>query len=442
MKPLLPWLIAATCSFWAFSCAPGPQKEASLPQPDPRNGGISLPEGFGAVVFADTLGAGRHLAVAPNGDVYAHLMNDRKGYALVALRDTNGDGRADLRQGFGTEAGTGIEIRGNYLYFSNQTRVMRYAMAPGQLLPQTDKTDTIARLVPGDGHMEKPFAFDNQGNMYVNVGSYSNCCEQTLRTAQSPGDDPCRELETRAGIWKFSAEALNQDQTPEKRYASGIRNAVAISWNPFTQKLYAVQHGRDDLHRFWEAKFTPEQNVEWPAEEFFEVNEGDFMGWPYCFYNPEKKVKVLNPEYGGDGQSVERCADAKLPLVGFPGHWGPNDLLFYQGSMFPERYKEGAFIAFHGSWNRLGQNQAGFLVAFVPMKNGKVTGEYEIFADGFVGAQPVTSPGDALYRPCGLAEGPDGSLYILDSMEGRLWRVFHYPAGTSAPGEAKQAMNH
>ena len=134
---------------------------------------------------------------------------------------------------------------------------------------------------------------------------------------------------------------------------------------------------------------------------------------------------MLNPEYGGDGTITERCESAKLPLVGFPGHWGPNDLLVYQGDQFPEKYKHGAFIAFHGSWNRLGHNQAGYNVVFVPMADGKVTGDYEVFADGFIGQEEIKAPGAAQYRPCGLAEGPDGSLYIVDSMKGRVWRIVY-----------------
>jgi len=97
--------------------------------------------------------------------------------------------------------------------------------------------------------------------------------------------------------------------------------------------------------------------------------------------------------------------------------------------MFPERYKGGAFIAFHGSWNRLNDDQAGFNVIFVPMKNGVPTGDWEVFADGFVGDKPVQNPGDAKFRPCGLAEGPDGSLYIVDSQIGRIWRIVYYKDG-------------
>jgi mono/diheme cytochrome c family protein len=194
-------------------------------------------------------------------------------------------------------------------------------------------------------------------------------------------------------------------------------------------KLYALQHGRDDLHRFWPELFTEQQNVDLPAEEFLMVEEGDDFGWPYCYWDPFKNQKLLNPEYGGDGSITERCEGIKEPLVGFPAHWAPNDLLFYQGDMFPERYKHGAFIAWHGSWNRLGHDQAGFNVVFVPMENGKPSGNWEIFADGFKGPQPIESSGEARYRPCGLAEGPDGSLYVVDSQVGRVWRIMYYPEG-------------
>jgi mono/diheme cytochrome c family protein len=100
--------------------------------------------------------------------------------------------------------------------------------------------------------------------------------------------------------------------------------------------------------------------------------------------------------------------------------------LIYKGDLFPEKYKHGAFIAFHGSWNRLGQAQQGFKVMFVPMKDGKPSGDYEVFADGFIGQPQITNPGNAFFRPVGLAEGPDGSLYISDSQHGRIWRILYY----------------
>ena len=423
-------LFAASMAMFMNACQPS--TEESAPAPDyavaPDDDQLTLPDQFDAVVVVDSLGRGRHIVVRDNGDIFVHLSNRTEdGKAIVALRDTTGDGVADVRANYGDYNGTGIELHKNHLYFASKNRIYRAAFNGDALLP-SNTIDTIAKLEGGQGgHSEKTFTFDEGGNMYVNVGSLSNACQEEIRTKGSQGIMPCVELETRGGIWKFDDETPNQEQTLEMRYATGIRNAVAITWDPISGHLYAAQHGRDDLHRFWPDLFTEDQNVEMPAEEFMLVNEGDDFGWPYCYYDPFQNQKFLNPEYGGDGEIVDRCADAKAPLVGFPGHWGPNDLLIYQGDQFPEKYKGGAFIAFHGSWNRLGHAQDGFRVVFVPMKDGQVTGDYEVFADAFIGAEEINSPGEAKYRPCGLAEGPDGSLYICDSMKGRIWRIVYNP---------------
>jgi len=184
-----------------------------------------------------------------------------------------------------------------------------------------------------------------------------------------------------------------------------------------------VQHGRDQLHEFWPELYTENDGVNLPAEEFFLIKEGMDFGWPYCYYDQDKKKKILAPEYGGNADSAGRCKGKQDPIMAFPGHIAPNCLRFYTGSMFPEKYRNGAFIAFHGSWNRAPQEQLGFFVAFVPFKDSYPSGPYEIFADGFKGPDKVMSPDDALHRPMGLAIGPDGSLYITDSKDGKLWRI-------------------
>ena len=130
---------------------------------------------------------------------------------------------------------------------------------------------------------------------------------------------------------------------------------------------------------------------------------------------------MLAPEYGGDGKQVGRCKDKQEPLVAFPGHWAPDGLTFYAGTQFPERYRGGAFVAFHGSWNRAPLPQAGYRVAFVPFKNGKPVGGYETFADGFWKEDPAGPK----HRPVGVAVGPDGSLYITDDAAGTIWRVMY-----------------
>jgi mono/diheme cytochrome c family protein len=134
---------------------------------------------------------------------------------------------------------------------------------------------------------------------------------------------------------------------------------------------------------------------------------------------------MLNPEYGGDGKKTGNTTKYTKPIMAFQAHWAPNDLMFYTGNQFPERYKNGAFIAFHGSTNRSPYPQAGFFVCFVPFKNGVPTGQWEIFADGFTGHNTVVSVSDALYRPMGVSMGPDGSLYVSETEKGRVWRIFY-----------------
>lgn len=391
----------------------------------PDNDSLVLPAGFSALVVVDSLGRGRRVAVRENGDVFVHLANaDSDGNSIKVLRDTTGNGQADVVKAFAPHQGTGLKLQGDHVYFATKSKVMR--MALGNEMVPTGPVDTIVHLEGSEGgHSEKTFDLDDSGNLYVNVGSLSNACMLEMRTKLSPGDDPCVELEKRAGIWKFSADQLEQKQELKDRYATGIRNAVALHWNHFSNSLYCLSHGRDDLHRFWPEKFEAGENVELPSEEFFHIEEGDDFGWPYCYHNPLDNQKYLNPEYGGDGKTVDRCAETKMPLVGFPAHYAPNDLLFYSGKQFPEKYKEGAFIAFHGSWNRLGVSQDGFNVVFQPMKDGKPNGDWEVFADNFGGADFIRAPGDAKYRPCGLTEGPDGSLYVVDSRKGRVWRILH-----------------
>lgn len=400
---------------------------ARRPPCDPDNGGITLPEGFCATVFADGVGRPRHIVVAPSGDVFVALAGGRgQRGGVLALRDTNGDGKADVQEQFGDNGGNGIALRGEYLYFAPNDAVLRYRLPAGQL-KASGRPDTIVAGLPADrNHAAKTIVVDNAGNLFVNIGSPSNACQVQDRQPGSPGMDPCPELETRAGIWKFSANRLRQKQSDGQRYATGIRNAVALTIHPVNGGLYGVQHGRDQLYANWSNLFTAEQSAEKPSEELIRIQEGDDFGWPYCYHDPELRRKVLAPEYGGDGRTVGRCASAKEPLLAFPAHWAPNAILFYTGRQFPERYRNGAFIAFHGSWNRAPLPQAGYKVVFVPFNGDRPAGGYETFADGFAGEN--VQPGTARHRPTGLAQGPDGALYITDDAGGRIWRVVY--AGT------------
>jgi glucose/arabinose dehydrogenase len=393
------------------------------------NAGLTLPDGFSAVIFADNLGSGRHIIARDNGDIYMALrsLHDDKG--IVALRDTDNDGIADSTVYFWKTLTTGIDINNNFLYFSNFTEVYRVLLFPGQLVPVEEPVLIAGGFPEQNQHQDKTFALDGSGNLYVNVGAPSNACTVPDRTPGTPGLDPCPQLERHAGIWRFRADVPGQDQVADGyRYASGIRNSIAIAWNFENNKLYVVQHGRDQLFQLFPDLYSEQEGAELPAEEFFMVEDGDFFGWPYCYYDQIRKIKLLAPEYGGDKNAVGRCADAKGPIMAFPGHLAPNDLLFYTGSMFPERYKNGAFIAFHGSWNRAPLPQEGYYVVFIPFSNGLPSGDMEIFANGFAGVQVINSPGDAHYRPMGLTQGPDGSLFISDSEKGRIWKITYNDA--------------
>jgi glucose/arabinose dehydrogenase len=398
------------------------------------NGGLTLPSGFCATVFADSLGHARHIAVAPNGDVYVNTWSGayytegsgRKGGYVVALRDTTRDGKADVVQGFGGSAkgnggGTGIALFNGYVYAEAGPRIVRYKLAEGQLAPGAGAGEVVVDGFPTDGdHPQHNFVIAQDGALYANMGSKTNACQRRNRTKGSPGIDPCTELETRAGIWRFDANKTGQTFGREARYATGIRNAVGLAFGP-DGALYATQHGRDQLAENWPEKFTPEQSQENPAEELLRVTDGGDYGWPYCYFDAAQNKRVLAPEYGGDGKEAGRCANAATPVAAFPAHWAPNDVVIYTGSQFPQKYRNGAFVAFHGSWNRAPGPQGGYQVVFQPMSGTQGSGKFEPFANGFGGPNP--QPTSAPYRPSGLAVGPDGALYIGDDAKGRIWRV-------------------
>ncbi len=399
---------------------------AALPAVEcaPDDGGLELPDGFCAVVVADDLGAPRHMAVAENGDLYVALRGrrDRRGAAL-ALRDTTGDGVADVRVTFDERGGTGIELWRDWVYVGHDDGVVRYRRAAGALAPEGEPERIVTGLPAPGGHAAKPVEISPEGDLYLNIGSPSNACQVDGREPGSPGEDPCEEREIHASVWRFDADAPGQTLADGQRFAAGMRNTVALEYNRLEGQVYAAIHGRDQLFQNWGDLYTAEESAELPAEEFVRVTEGADFGWPYCYYDQRQGRKVLAPEYGGDGETVGRCAEMDDPLIGFPGHWAPNDLLFYDGDQFPARYRGGAFIAFHGSWNRAPLPQEGANVVFVPRVDGEF-GEWTVFARGREDWAETRE-----HRPTGLAIGPDGSLFISDDAGGRIWRVVYRPGG-------------
>ena len=387
---------------------------------------LKLPGGFTAIEVAPGIGPARHLVVNSKGDIYVKMSDAHGNKGIIELKDKNGDGIADETTNFGNYGGTGIAIKNGYLYASSNSEVFRYKLnANDEVADPNNPEKIVTGLVDRGQHNSKSIALDDAGNIYVNIGAPSNACQVQDRTKGSRGQDPCPILETAGGIWQFKANKLNQSYPEGVRYCTGIRNIVGLDWNRKEKQLYAMQHGRDQLHDFYPDMYNDKQSAELPAEEMFLVKKGSNFGWPYCYYDEFQNKKILGPEYGGDAKKQGRCAGVDQPIMAFPGHLAPNALLFYTGSQFPEHYRNGAFICFHGSWNRAPESQAGFFVVFVPFKNGKPSGKYEVFADGFTGVAVVKGPGQAKHRPMGLAMGPDGAIYVSDDVKGTIWKIVY-----------------
>jgi glucose/arabinose dehydrogenase/mono/diheme cytochrome c family protein len=416
----------------------GGVRAATLTACPADNAGLSLPPGFCATLFADHLGHARHLTVASDGTVYVntwsgdyytygHVDKLPAGGFLVALRDTHGTGHADQIKRFGdgvaqgSAGGTGIALFGTWLYAEVNDRIVRYARPPGVLAP-TGKPEVIVSGLPLTGdHPMHPFVIDSKGHLFVDVGTATNACDVENRMPNTKGHEPCTELETRGGIWRYDANQTGQRFSAAERYATGIRNGEGMDFDS-AGRLFVTQHGRDQLLENYPKLYPLSNGHELPAEEVFVLEAGGDYGWPKCYYDGFQQKLVLAPEYGGDGgHTIGVCAGKRGPAFFFPAHWAPNDLLIYKATQFPIVYQGGAFIAFHGSWNRAPAPQGGYNVVFQPLRAGGPSGAYIVFADGFAGA--YKEPGRALARPCGLAVGPDGALYVAEDVHGKIWRI-------------------
>ena len=412
------WLLVAA----VLIVAPTPQAKRPVCAAD--NAGLTLQPGFCALVVAESIGPSRHMVVLENGDVLVAVSGARGGVRL--LRDTTGDGKADVVSSFGVGGGTGIAFAGEYLYFATNDAVVRWHWNIGQLTPNGGPDTVVSGLTNRRQHAPKSIVVGSDGMLYVNIGAPSNSCQVQDRAPESPGQDPCPILDFAGGIWRFDPRHGGQTQTDGQRYATGLRNAVALAVDPGTGSLFAAQHGRDQLAANWPKLYTDALSAELPAEVVFRLEAGGDYGWPYCYYDSRRRQNVLQPEYGGDGKTAGRCESAPRPVVAFPGHWAPDGMTFYNSRHFPLKYRGGLFIAFHGSWNRAPLPQAGYKVMFVPIERGVATGPAEVFADGFAGKD--VTPNGARYRPTGITVGPDGSLYVAsDQGEGAVFRILNQP---------------
>jgi glucose/arabinose dehydrogenase/mono/diheme cytochrome c family protein len=435
------------CSLAPAQSQPHPGAEAMSQACPSDDSGLKLPAGFCATVFADDIGHARHLVVAPSGILYVNTWSGRyygndtphAGGFLVALQDKSGTGKADVIERFGETVqsggagGTGIGFYKGSIYAEINDRIVRYSLPAGSIVPSGPADTIVSELPLGGDHPMHPFIIKAEGAMYVDVATATNSCQLKNRTLKSPGAEPCTELETRGGIWLYDANKTNQTFSPAERFATGIRNAEGFAIDP-SGRVFVTQHGRDQLHANWPDLYKPDQEATLPAEELLLLKAKGDYGWPECYYDSFVEKLVLAPEYGGDGgKTAGVCANKIGPIAAFPAHWAPNAMVRYDKTQFPARYRDGVFIAFHGSWDRAPYPQSGYNVVFQPVAGDHASGPCEIFADGFAGT--VKSPAKAEHRPSGLAVGPDGSLYVSDDIRGRIYRIAY--RGGSEGGAAK-----
>jgi glucose/arabinose dehydrogenase/cytochrome c553 len=415
---------------------------------------LTLPPGFCASIVVDRIGHARHMAVSSDGILYVNTWADayagqdmpqQPGGVLVAIKINASSGKAEAMERFGETAegggkgGTGIALFGGYLYAEQYGKIVRYALTKGSLAP-TSLPETIISDMPMNGsHRMRPFAIDVRGRLYLDSPSSTNACKKD-DSANSPGLDPCTELETRAGIWRFDARKTGQVFSPANRYATGIRNGEGFGIDNGADRVFVTQHGRDALHTLWPSVIKePDKEATLPSEELLLLRESGDYGWPFCYYDAFLSKLVLAPEYGGDGARQGRCTDKIGPVAVFPAHWAPNDMVLYQAKLFPSRYQNGVFIAFHGSWNRAPYLQGGYNVVFQALDGEKAVGGCEIFATGFTAGNE--DPGKAQHRPTGLAIGPDGVLFVADDARGRIYRIT-YRAGDNPGGQILPCPNN
>jgi glucose/arabinose dehydrogenase len=344
----------------------------------PANANLLLPPGFAIEVWATGFDDPRNMILAPNGDV---LVVDSNAGKVIGLRDANGDSRPDSRYTLlsGLHYPYGIAIRGSQLFIGAEDAVLRYDYTAGATAARNERT--IYGL-PGGGHATRNLILNRDGSkLYVSVGSRSNVNDET--------DDPRRAAITE----------LNPDGTGAHPFATGLRNPVGLAWNPANNTLWTAVNERDGLGDDLVPDFVTE------------VKAGAFYGWPFSYIGQ-------NPEPRRRGEHPELVRRAIPPSVLLTAHSAALGITFYDGKMFPEKYRGGAFVALHGSWNRT--MRTGYKVIHVPFKNGQPAGGYDDFVIGWA---PNPASREVWGRPAGVLVLRDGSLLIADDGAATIWRV-------------------
>ena len=356
----------------------------------PANASLNVPEGFTVNIFAEDLQKPRWLALTPEGEV---LVTETRENRIQKLTDADGDGIAESKETFAT-ARNGLDIpfgmafAGGSFFLGNTDEVLRFPFEAGQTALE-GKGDRIATL-PGGGynqHWTRNVIASPDGNqLYVSIGSKSNVSEEPLPRA--------------------SVQQMNLDGTEQTTFASGLRNPVGLDFHPQTGDLYTTVNERDGI------------GDDLVPDYFTRLQPGDFFGWPYAYLSPEN----LDPRQTADegaSNSPELASQTKTPDVLFQAHSAALGLQFYDGSTFPQRYQNGAFAAFRGSWNR--SAGTGYKIVFIPFDDeGRPTGSYEDFLTGFL----LDPSGPTTWgRPVGLLVMPDGSLLVTEEANGTIYRI-------------------
>jgi glucose/arabinose dehydrogenase len=368
------------------------------------------PEGFTVTEYARDLQNPRWVYIGPNRDVFvvesntvprtstakgekkkglkeSRSMRESSANRITLFRDTNNDGRPDVRETFlqGLNQPFGMVVVGNYFYVANTDAVLRFPYQPGQTKISGSGEKVLDLPVGGyNNHWTRNLLANADGSkIYVAVGSASNVMER--------GEE---EERGRALILE-----INPDGSGKRVYASGLRNPVGMDWAPGTKVLWTAVNERDEL------------GDDLVPDYLTSVREGGFYGWPYSYFGQHE-----DPRRKGERPDLVQKAIA--PEVALGPHTASLGLAFYTAPAFPAKYQGGAFIGQHGSWNR--SEFTGYKVGFVPFRNGKPIGSMEDFLTGFI-ANPEAR--EVYGRPAGVTVAPDGALLVADDAGNRVWCV-------------------
>ncbi len=361
----------------AGGCSGRPAARTQVVQAQSRTGPTSrlrLPQGFSISIFACGLSGPRLMALSPDGRLFVTEMD---GGRVTILPDANGDGRADshITYANGLNNPHGIAFHSGYLYIAETTRVTRYPYRSGS--NSATGREVIISGIPGGGHFTRTITFGPDGKLYLSVGASCNVCIES---------NPMR-----AAITQYSA-----DGSGKRIFATGLRNAVGMTSNPVTGELWATDNGRDYLG----------DNI--PPDSVVVVRQGGFYGWPYAFGN-----HVPDSQFGSRNPAKVRAMIP--PTIAIQAHSAPLGLTFYTGSMFPAKYRNGLFVAYHGSWNR--SVPTGYKVVWFPITNGSTPGAQQDFITGWLQGSRAWG------RPVDVLVGRRGDLYITDDSAGYVYRV-------------------